>query len=677
MNASTILLNQVFDVLDEAVMVTDADLRIVRVNAAFSRWTGFSAEEVLGLTPSMLNSEWQSPADRHAMWSAIKEQGRWHGEVWNRRKNGEIYPDRLTIAALTGSDGEVTHYVGSFVEASQIKEQERKLLRMAMYDELTELPNRRLLQIHLDQAMLRSQRHQSMLAVCMLDLDGFKPVNDVHGHAAGDAVLIALGQRLPAALRKSDMVARMGGDEFVLIIEDIAGLSDLEPILEKVNTAITTPIVLPNGRSIQVGTSMGILLYPLGPEDNGDHLLRGADQALYEAKTHKHDRKHFWALFGEHIQRNTSNQVQRLLDAGAVEVCYQPVLSNKLGRIVGIEALARLRAEDGRILLPTEFLCQLERESLTELSRQVLTQALADLARLDQIGLETPLWVSFNVEPSSFTHHCVSCLRGVVEASGIDPSRITLEILESDDFLERERDAALAVLNAIKQIGIRLALDDVGSAYASLMRLKELPIDEIKLDQGFVRTLEERPQDLHFVRVIQDLAMELKLDLVVEGVETEDIMDAMLTTGVPYLQGFSIARPLPFDDLRRFLLEHSAVQANLPQSLFGYCAGTMASHNSIKKMFMINPSEMDAATLGDSRLCRGHAVQHRLDCGDDDHPLARLHADYHEAIGLAGLHAGDNFKNLLWDEVEKKLDAFLLALLDEWRRRKESQGAAC
>jgi diguanylate cyclase (GGDEF)-like protein/PAS domain S-box-containing protein len=384
MSASTILLNQVFDVLDEAVMVTDADLRIVRVNAAFSRWTGFSAEEVLGLTPSMLNSEWQSPADRHAMWSAIKEQGRWHGEVWNRRKNGEIYPDRLTIAALTGPDGEVTHYVGSFVEASQIKEQERKLLRMAMYDELTELPNRRLLQIHLDQAMLRSQRHQSMLAVCMLDLDGFKPVNDVHGHAAGDAVLIALGQRLPAALRKSDMVARMGGDEFVLIIEDIAGLSDLEPILEKVNTAITTPIVLPNGRSIQVGTSMGILLYPLGPEDNGDHLLRGADQALYEAKTHKHDRKHFWALFGEHIQRNTSNQAQRLLDAGAVEVCYQPVLSNKSGRIVGIEALARLRAEDGRILLPTEFLCQLERESLTELSRQVLTQALADLARLDQ-----------------------------------------------------------------------------------------------------------------------------------------------------------------------------------------------------------------------------------------------------------------------------------------------------
>lgn len=199
------------------------------------------------------------------------------------------------------------------------------------------------------------------------------------------------------------------------------------------------------------------------------------------------------------------------------------------------------------------------------------------------------------------------------------------------------------------------------------MRLKELPIDEIKLDQGFVRTLEERPQDLHFVRVIQDLAMELKLDLVVEGVETEDIMDAMLTTGVPYLQGYSISRPLFFDALCGFLSDYAPEQSSLPRSLFGYYAGTMASHNSIKKMFMINPSEMDVATLGDSRHCRGHAVQERLGCGDEPHLLARLHAEYHQAIGRAGLHAGDNFRNLLWDEVEMKLDRFLLAMLDEWR----------
>lgn len=670
MSIDEALLNQVFDVLDEAVMITDTELRIVRINAAFSRWTGFSTKEVIGLTPIMLNADWQTPADHQAMWSAIHEQGHWHGEVWNRRKSGEIYPDRLTLVALRDANGDITHLVGSFVEASKIKEQERKLLRMAMYDELTDLPNRRLLQIHLDQAMARSQRHQKLLAVCMLDLDGFKPVNDVHGHEAGDAVLVALGQRLPAALRKSDLVARMGGDEFVLLIEDVAGLGDLEPILEKVNQAITTPIILPNGISIKVGTSMGILLYPLGQEDTGDQLLRGADQALYEAKSHKHDRKHFWALFGERIQRASWNRAQRLVETGAVEVVYQPVLSNKSGGIVGIEALARLRADDGLILNPAEFLPHLERETLTELSRQVLTRALADLNRLDEMGLGNPLWVSFNVDPSSFTNHCVACMRGVVESGGIDPNRITLEILESNDFLEREREAAFSVLNAIKQIGVRLALDDVGSAYASLMRLKELPIDEIKLDQGFIRTLEERPQDLHFVRVIQDLAMELKLDLVVEGVETDDILDAMLTTGVPYLQGYAISKPLCFNDLCQFIRHHAPDDSSVPKSLFGYYAGTMASHNSIKKMFMINPSEMDVTTLGDSRLCRGHAVQERLDCGSAGHPLTRLHAEYHQAIGKAGLHAGDNFRNHLWDEVENRLDGFLRAMLDEWRLRK-------
>lgn len=392
MTLDAALLNQVFDVLDAAVMVTDTELRIVRVNAAFSRWTGYSAEEVLGLTPIMLNADWQTPADHQAMWSAIQEQGHWHGEVWNRRKNGEITPDRLTLVALKDAAGCVTHYVGSFVEASKIKEQERKLLRMAMYDELTDLPNRRLLQIHLDQAMARSRRHQKLLAVCMLDLDGFKPVNDVHGHEAGDAVLVALGQRLPGTLRKSDLVARMGGDEFVLLIEDIADLTGLEAMLEKVNQAITMPIVLANGMSIQVGTSMGIVLYPLGQEETGDQLLRGADQALYEAKSHKHDRKHCWALFGERIQHGSINQAQRLVQAGAVEVCYQPVLGNKLGRIVGIEALARLRDEDGSILYPAEFLPYLDREALTELSRQVLSQALADLKSLDRLGLRDKLW---------------------------------------------------------------------------------------------------------------------------------------------------------------------------------------------------------------------------------------------------------------------------------------------
>jgi hypothetical protein len=260
----------------------------------------------------------------------------------------------------------------------------------------------------------------------------------------------------------------------------------------------------------------------------------------------------------------------------------------------------------------------------------------------------------------------------VVEGSAIAPHRITLEILESNDFIEREREAALAVLRQIKDIGIRLALDDIGSAYASLMRLKELPIDEIKLDQGFIQSLEDRPQDLHFVRAIQDLALELKVDLVVEGVETQDILDAMLTTGIPYAQGYAISEPLPFEALCEFLRNYAPDTRPAPKSLFGYYAGTMVSHSSIKRMFMINPAELDMNKLGNSRHCRGHLVQQRLGCGEEGHRLVQLHDQYHQAIARAAQFAGDNFRNQHWDDVEAALEEFLGAMLEEWRARKAS-----
>jgi diguanylate cyclase (GGDEF)-like protein len=545
----------------------------------------------------------------------------------------------------------------AFVEA------EAAIHQMAFYDDLTGLPNRRLLESQLEQDMARSTRHGKLLAVCMLDLDGFKPINDGYGHDAGDEVLAALGQRLRAVLRKSDFVARLGGDEFVLLVEDITDLDDLTRVLDKAQKAITAPIPLSNGAAVRLQASIGVCLHPFGEEETGDQLLRCADQALYESKAHKADRDRPWVFFGEEATRERQRSpAQRLLNEGALEVWYQPILANQSRKVVGMEALARLREKDGRILYPGEFLPQLATEDLTDLSRLVLTQALADLAILDTRGWS--LWVSFNVTPESFCGQCVPCLQGVIAASGIDPSRITLEILEGSDFLER--DSALSVLHEIKALGIRLALDDVGSAYASLLRLKELPVDEIKLDQGFIRTLEARPQDLHFVRTIQDLAMELKVDLVVEGVETADILDAMMTTGAPYLQGYAISRPVPFAQLQTFLAEYSCPDHDLPKSLFGFYAGTLSSHSAIKKMLMINPSEMNAETLGNAKHCRGHGVLHRLGYGDDSH-LLRLHDDYHRALGTAAENAEQPFENHGWDAVEESLELFLAAVMSEWR----------
>ena len=542
-------------------------------------------------------------------------------------------------------------------------EAEAAIHQMAFYDDLTGLPNRRLLENQLEQDMARSKRHGKLLAVCMLDLDGFKPVNDSYGHDAGDEVLAALGQRLRAVLRKSDFVARLGGDEFVLLVEDFSDLDDLSRVLDKTQTAVTTPIPLSNGAAVRLQASIGVCLQPFGEGETGDQLLRRADQALYESKAHKADRDRSWVFFGEEAARERQRApAQRLLDEGALEVWYQPILANHSRKVVGMEALARLRDHDGRILYPGEFLPQLATEDLTDLSRLVLTQALADLAILDSRGWS--LWVSFNVTPESFCGQCVPCLWGIIAASGINPSRITLEILEGSDFLER--DTALSVLHEIKDLGIRLALDDIGSAYASLLRLKELPVDEIKLDQGFIRTLEARPQDLHFVRTIQDLAMELKVDLVVEGVETADILDAMMTTGTPYLQGYAISRPIPFARLQEFLFEYSCPDHDLPKSLFGFYAGTLSSHSAIKKMLMINPSEMNPETLGNAMHCRGHGVLHRLGYGDDSH-LLQLHDNYHRALADAAENATESFKNHGWDAVEESLELFLTVVMSEWR----------
>jgi diguanylate cyclase (GGDEF)-like protein/PAS domain S-box-containing protein len=320
MMLSPALLDEAIERLEEAVLLLDDGLRIVRANAAFRNWSGYARDELAGQPLERLSAGWHAPSDYDAIRENLAGHGDWHGEIWQRRHNGEFHPDRVTFKRLAAPGVEAGYVLCCFTDATKRCEQEEKLQRMAMYDELTDLPNRRLLQIHLEQAMLRCQRHQRLVAVCMLDLDGFKPVNDRYGHEAGDQVLVVLGKRLPSALRKSDLVARIGGDEFVLLIEEINGLADLEPILNKVHAVISAPICLANGALIQVGTSVGVVLYPADAAATGDLLLRHADQALYASKNHKHDRARFWSLFGEEQVPRIDRRAEGLLAAERVEV---------------------------------------------------------------------------------------------------------------------------------------------------------------------------------------------------------------------------------------------------------------------------------------------------------------------------------------------------------------------
>jgi diguanylate cyclase (GGDEF)-like protein len=583
------------------------------------------------------------------------------------REDGQLATFETRKMPVFTQDGQRKGLVVIGRDVTERKRLEEELSRQSTTDSLTHLPNRRALEAEMDRALARAQRNEKLLAVCMLDLDDFKPVNDNYGHASGDEVLITLGKRLPKILRRTDFVARLGGDEFVLLIEDVDDLDALEPILNKVEQAITTPIPLGNGKTVRVGMSMGVVIYPLGNWETGDRILREADRALYESKSHKGEWGRSWVLLGE-SPKLVRNPVQQLLDKGALEVWYQPILDSRARKIVGAEALARFRTEDGRIWSPAEFLPHLQVADLFELSRQVLEQTLIDLPILDAAGF--PLWVSVNIDTRSVSDAFVVYLREIIAKSAIDPHRITLEILEGFDFLDQ--GLALERLHALKEQGVILALDDVGSAYASLLRVKDLPVDKIKLDQCFIRTLEERPQDLHFVNSIQDLAAGMGMDLAVEGVETDDILDAVTVLGVKFLQGYGIARPMPLAQLQEFLAHQSPLHRQHPTGLLGLYAAQLANHSILKKAIHQNPRLVDYVKLADATTCPIHDDLRRLGL-DDGGSLDRLHQEYHRAIAVmnAMLISSPAYDD--WSAVDQARKALKRAILEEFRKAKESR----
>lgn len=555
-------------------------------------------------------------------------------------------------------------------EKMQIEEARQKLEKVAFYDPLTGLANRRLLETQLEQAMARQQRQDHVLAICMLDLDRFKPINDAFGHEAGDQVLVSLGQRLAEVLRKNDLVGRFGGDEFVILLESVQNQDDLYQILRKIEHVMTSPIQLENGQSVRVGLSIGVSVYAgaekmLSPEE----LLRQADRALYESKNNKKERDACWVLHEPGTALERAPLAQQLLASGQLLVLYQPVWDTQSSRVAGMESLARLQAEDGSILTPRDFLPQLRGSHLCHLTQRMLAQSLEDLNSLGEAG--DGLWVSVNIDPQSLTKPCIRQIRQIILDSGLDPSRIILEILEGTDFLER--NSALELLRQIRALGVRLALDDVGSAYASLLRLKELPVDEIKLDQGFVRTLAQRPDDLHFVLAVRDLAQGLEVDLVVEGVENEAVLDAMMTLNIPLLQGRHIARPMPISRLRTWLRRKQPVRTH-PSTLLGIYAAQMANHNLLTKMARQNPHLMHVETLSDDKSCPIHAYLQSLEQANQD-LLMRHHQLYHRELGSLLRQLAVDRDQADWVALNQTEESFLRLLREAWQ--KQSPQAHC
>ena len=539
----------VFENALNGVTITDREQRIIEVNPAFTRITGYSREEAIGQTPRLLSSGRQDADFYAALWSEIENTGQWHGEILNRHKNGEIFPEELSIVAVKDEEGMVTRYIGVFRDITQIKAQEAQLQHMAHYDPLTGLPNRALLADRMAVALAQAGRSGEKLAVCYLDLDGFKPVNDTWGHATGDRLLEEIAGRLREAVRGGDTVARLGGDEFVLLLANLAGVEECEISLARLLQTVARPIVI-DGAALTVTASIGVTLFP-GDGADADTLLRHADQAMYAAKEAGRNRYHLFDPRHDHAARERRKSLERLetaLERNEFCLYYQPKVDMHAGTVIGAEALIRWRHPERGLVPPVEFLPLMEGSELEiRLGEWVIDQALSQMDAWRAAGLDLP--VAVNIAPPHLARiDFAERLKELLHRHpGTPENRLELEVLESAAIDDIEHVSRL--IEACRRIGVAFALDDFGTGYSSLTYLKRLPADLIKIDQSFVCDMLDDADDLAIVEGVIGLAEAFHISVIAEGVETVEQGLALIHLGCSLGQGYGIARPMPAPDL--------------------------------------------------------------------------------------------------------------------------------
>ncbi len=539
----------VFTHAREGIAITDPQGTIIDVNDAFCRITGYSREEIIGANPRILNSGRQDAEFYNTMWKAIADTGHWSGELWNRRKNGEIYAEILTISAVRDTEQQVKNYVALFTDITPMKEHQDQLEHIAHFDMLTGLPNRLLFADRLGQAMRMSERRKRSLSVIYLDLDGFKAVNDKYGHDTGDALLVVLSQRMKLALREGDSLARFGGDEFVAVLVDLEDPHDCVPVLERLLTAAADPVPLNfNGEPIalRVSASIGATIYPKDGAD-ADLLMRHADQAMYLAKQAGKNRYHLFDVAHDTAvkqQREWLEQLRHALVNGEFVLFYQPKVDMQSGRVVGAEALIRWQHPQRGLLLPGEFLPSIESHELSVLVGEwVIEAAVAQMAVWQQAGILVPVSVNvgaLQLQQADFVERLLAIL---ARYPSVAHQHLELEILESSAL--KDITVVAQVLHACNAQDLRIALDDFGTGYSSLTYLKHLPAGTLKIDQSFVRDMVADPEDMAIVHGVIGLAHAFGRKVIAEGVETAEQSALLQSLDCHCMQGFGIARPMP------------------------------------------------------------------------------------------------------------------------------------
>ena len=548
---------KVFDATTEGIILTDAEGRIRTVNPAFTRITGYEPEEVLGRPASIFDPESDSEVI-DGIRETLEQHQRWSGEITEYRKDGTWYHEWISVTTLHDEKGDPSGYVIIFSDITQHKADQARILYQANYDLLTGLPNRTLLMDRLHQGLLTARRHQGRLAVLFIDLDRFKAVNDLYGHGIGDELLQQVADRLKGAVREVDTIARFGGDEFVILLQDIGGGEDAALVAKKVIELISQPFDL-SSRRVTIGASIGITLYPndismdFSVEESGSLLLSNADMAMYQAKARGRNHFQFFEQrMQEEIKLNLSleQDMRNALANGELQVYYQPIHQASSNRIVGVEALLRWHHPERGMISPASFIPLAEETGLIyEIGNWVFHEACRQVkAWHDENGLRIGLSVNLSARQRD-RGFGPEALQRLLDETGLDARYLTLEITEN--LLLEESDVVLEWLHGLKATGVSLSVDDFGTGYSSLSYLKQFPVDSLKVDQSFVRGLPEDKDDASLVKAIIAMASSLGLGVVAEGVETEAQREFLLKLGCAYMQGYRFDPPLPAEEILR------------------------------------------------------------------------------------------------------------------------------
>ena len=542
----------VFQNISEAMTVTDAQHRIIAINPAFTKLTGYTAEEVLGRNPNILSSGRHDSEFYREMWQSISDTGEWQGEIWDRRKNGELIAEWMTISTIYDEEGQVRQRVALFSDITKKKQSDEMIWRQANFDPLTQLPNRNMFRERLETEIKKAQRNATALGLFFIDLDRFKEINDTLGHHVGDELLVEAARRIISCVRESDTVARLGGDEFTVILAGLTDETRIERVAQEIILKLANPFHL-DKESAYISASIGITFYPNDASD-AHNLIKNADQAMYAAKNKGRNRFSYFtpALQEEALKRlRMASDMRTALLEGQFRIHYQPIVDLASGLVHKAEALLRWEHPEHGMISPMDFIPLAEETGMiVEIGNWVFRETANLAKRLDSLDFQ----ISINASPVQF--HSVadhfSTWMDYLKAIDLDGSRIAIEITEG--LLLDTESSTMERLLAMRRAGLQISLDDFGTGYSSLSYLKRYSIDYIKIDQSFVRDMTSDPNDATLCEAIVVMAHKLRMKVVAEGVETPDQLDLLDAMGCDYAQGYFFSKPIPAEEFEKMML---------------------------------------------------------------------------------------------------------------------------